>query len=384
MCMCPVPKTVGILHPLDTETTADGVKRYICGEKFKWNKTLTSNLGRHVQKMHHAEWVAGQNTSQRTQAYKQKKMQGLQTVTGGMTPGAQFTSEWKKKLRKLQVLWCAWNLRPPNMLADEGFILVSSFLNAQSATITKFSHESFSTLLAELCFEEMSRIKKLIAGVFQTFPRAVGPVFSGQLDGWTAKDTTAFWAFSISWMDENFCRQRVGIAFSQFPGSHTANRVVDWIKEVTQAFFDKTPREVFVALTTDGGSNLTDLERRLGIYRHQCDGHLLNTVVSWSVGKAGTKDTEDVYDQGGDLIRAGTVGTCEHKEMLPLLKAVKTVVKHFQRSSSANETLQAIQRNFEVENPDGYSEALKVLRPVLANDTRWTSNYDMLVRMIFF
>ena len=382
MCMCPVPQNEGTLHPLDNEQMHPREKRYICGWMGAWKDgTYTSNLMKHYRHKHFAEFNAGQKTSNRTQAYKQEKMKGLQTVTGGMAPGAEFTPERRKKLREIKVLWCSWNLRPPNMLADEGFRLVSSFLNAK-APMTKISHESFSTLLAKLCFEEMDRIKKLIAGVFQTFPRAVGPVFSGQLDGWTAKDNTAFWAFSVSWMDDKFCRQRVGIAFSQFPGRHTAERVVDWIKDVTKDFFGgKKPRQVFVALTTDGGSNLGDLESRLKLYRHQCSGHLLNTIVSWSVGKAGTKDTENVYE-GGNLVSAATVGTCEHKEILPLFKAVKTVVRHFQKSSLAGDELEAIQRNFEVEDPDGYSEALKALKPVLANDTRWTSNFDMLVRMM--
>lgn len=384
MCMCSVPATEGgQLHPLDNEEMAAGDKRYICGWLSTWKgSTYTPNLTKHVKTAHYADWDAGQKKSDRTQVSKQERMRGLQTVTGGMRPGAEFTSDMRTKFRKIQVLWCAWNLRPPNMLADEGFILVSSFLYAPSAT-TKVSHDHISRLLAALCFKEMSRLKDLIAGVFQTFPRAIGPVFSGQLDGWTAKDTTAYWAFSVSWMDEKFARQRVCIAFKQFPGRHTAERVAEWIQEVTKAFFGgKEPREVFVALTTDGGSNLTDLERRLGIFRHQCDAHLLNTVVSWSVGKAGTKDTENVYGPGGALVRAATVGTCQHKEILPFLKAVKTVVKHFQNSTSANEALQDIQRNFEVEDPDGFREAFKALKPVLANDTRWTPNYDMLVRMM--
>ena len=90
----------------------------------------------------------------------------------------------------------------------------------------------------------------------------------------------------------------------KFEGSHTAQLLARWIEYITAEFFHlELPRDVFVAITSDGAKNCVNaVADELRFFCHQCDAHLLKTMVDWAIGTGST-----VYKfENGNLISTGT------------------------------------------------------------------------------
>eukprot|EP00904_Undaria_pinnatifida_P010346 jgi/Undpi1/6441/HiC_scaffold_20.g08922.m1 len=263
------------------------------------------------------------------------------------------------------VIWSAVNMRAQNMRHDGGYKLHVGALCPEYVETT-MSSETFNSTLSTVYTETCDEVKKGLRLQRESCVKVgfLGPFLGAQLD-LTTVASEEYITFSVSYIAEGETEiTRVGLATRASPGSHTAADIEPWIEKasLTTEFFgelmgeDVEPTDVFLAFTVDQGGNVVNACKSLDVDVLKCNAHRLSSVTMWALGVN------------------GPVNTCENPAMEKLMKGLAALVGVFSHSTVNNNELKAIQKLQE--------EFHKIYELIRRNDTRWTTQHAMMVRLL--
>ena len=147
-----------------------------------------------------------------------------------------------------------------------------------------------------------------------------------------------------------FKKTKVGFRVHRIEATLTCICVPCLALQITQEWFSKLvgdrvePSDVFLAFTVDQGLNVVNAIEALNIPVVVCNAHLLNTVVCWMHGIAGSDKT------------------CKNPVLEKNMKKLAACVGKFSHSAVNNSDLKTIQELFPV-----FSKIYELIR---RNDTR--------------
>eukprot|EP00903_Cladosiphon_okamuranus_P020866 g19162.t1 len=161
--------------------------------------------------------------------------------------------------------------------------------------------------------------------------------------------------------------ERLTLTTKAFPGTHTAEDIEPWVREVTTEFFapivgdtNAAPEKIYVAATVDQGGNMVNAFRALRVPVLICTGHRLNSSINWGLGISGSWD------------KTKATGTCKNLVLRELVAVMTALAGVFSLSPCNNDAFEDMQTEL-----DDMWRALEVLR---RNDTRWGSVFAMMKR----
>eukprot|EP00904_Undaria_pinnatifida_P000882 jgi/Undpi1/10795/HiC_scaffold_29.g13243.m1 len=259
------------------------------------------------------------------------------------------------------VIWSAVNMRAQNTRHGESYKLQVGALCPEYVETT-MSTETFNSIPCQ------PSTPRHAMRLHQDMRRGQeGPSFAVgllRLD-LTTVPNEEYITFSVSHIAEGETEiTRVGLATRACPGSYTTADIETWIKKasLTTEFYlelmgeDVEPKDVFLAFTVDQGSKVVNACKSLDVDVLKCITHRLNSVAMWALG-----------------VR-GPVNTCENPAMEKLMKRLAALVGVFSHSAVNNDELKAIQKLQE--------ELHKIYELIRRNDTRWTTQHAMMVRLL--
>jgi hypothetical protein len=130
-------------------------------------------------------------------------------------------------------IWCAVNLRPESMRNDVGFKLFTGILHPSYPSST-ISAATFESSLTSVYTELVGNVKEAIRDHRQSCLDLgyEGPFLGAQMDLTTVANEECI-TLSVSFVPPNSAEiTRLGIATKAFPGSHTADDIARWLRQV--------------------------------------------------------------------------------------------------------------------------------------------------------
>ena len=286
--------------------------------KLKKCGATTSNLLRHIRSVH-------KKTSQAKELQQPSILQHVNKGKYGVS------SIKKKELDLALVKFIAGDLRPIAIVEGKWFI---KFIAKLDPRYQLPSRKSICRKLGTLVEEEKDSLRELLAATESVAVTA---------DGWRSRTTIKFVAITVHFMDQKGYLTPRLLNCSSFHVRSTGENIKDRMKEV---FNEYNISSKIVVAVTDDGSDIKCAVGLVGLTRHACFGHVLNTIVGWVLAAV---------------------------PAIKLLRdKVSEVVTFVNRSANAWEDLMDCQRKLN----------MKVKRLAQDVDTRWNSLYLMLTRFL--
>jgi hypothetical protein len=170
------------------------------------------------------------------------------------------------------------------------------------------------------------------------------PAFSFTTDVWTSRAMDAYISFTVSYVNDQFQLKTFALENKHFPGSHTADRIV----ETLQTSMDEwgLPGEIPIFCVRDNGSNIKAAIRKTVWYDVSCFAHTLQLAIA-------------------DAIRS-------EEGMEHMLGKCKKIVSHYHHSCVAGGRIDKYQSDHN----------LSKYEFIMSCPTRWNSEFAMVERLV--
>lgn len=199
---------------------------------------VTSNFIRHLKIKHPAEF---------------QKFELMKSAKHRPTKSKQ------EKFQELTIRLIANNMLPMSIVEDESFKNLIRFANP---TLQVMSRPTAMKVLDETYLTMTEHLRNIISE---------NKYFCTTADVWSTKHKS-FFGYTCHWLDESFGRNSMVLACKRFSGSHTYDRISDFILKI-HAKFGLNCNNV-VATVTDNGSNFLKAFREFGITKSYVCGNI--------------------------------------------------------------------------------------------------------------
>ena len=310
----------------------------LCSKVLVFNGSTTTNLWNHVRIMHDKLLKVEKSTSGAAQA-PGKLVLPPQTGSSGLPAFFAKASCGEQRARMISRLlaeWCARNVRPVNIVQDDGLRDVFKFVEPG---YTMPSHTHVTNLLKRKHTLMCERIK------------AVLPQFDGlsfTTDIWTSAATEGYISLTCHYISSKWALESCCLGTIAFSERHTADNIAEKLTALTERF--SIPKSAQVGLVHDQAANMEAAGRKMAGERSQfhsvtCGPHRLQNTIKQGLEVQGVSR---------------------------LLASARRLVSHFNHSVVAMTALRNHQRQMK-------DKRLKFIQEV---STRWNSSLQMLERLI--
>ena len=300
----------------------------ICQKKFAYTGG-TTNLREHLKRFHPR--VIGELTPDPI-VYKPITEFLVSSPAASKTCSAATSTQ----ITELLVDWISRDLRPLNILNDSGLQTLMEFI------VPGYSIPS-RTHVAKLVQRRHTEGKKQLKEVMKS-----APWIGLTTDCWSSKATQSFVTITAHFIDDDWKLVSAVLTTSQFPGSHTGERIAQKLRQ-SIALFD-VPEDKIAAIVQDEAANAvlagSILHEECGWESCACAAHLLQTSIRHAIDS--------------------------NRAVQNVLAACRRLVTHFKHSNQATEELLRIEAQMEIGQ-------LKLVQDVA---TRWNSGFFMLERVL--
>jgi len=340
------------LHPV----RAGSGKMIACGKRLNYPEA--ENIWRAHFKSQHSMTYTAENKERAAAA---NPFSTSSAARGGS--GGNFGFADARAILTMQVhgiVWCIATLSAFATLHDQFFKSFAAHLNPC------FRPPSFHTIrkvvrvmkgmLMRAIYEQLLTSLKFFGGQ---------PFASVSVDMWSARHANmGYAALDVQFGDPRFGITEATLAVGAVPGTHDAPAIKEWVEKVVKEFhtlngvlhpYDFTPASLFKLAVIDGGSNIQNTFRLIGISILYCMAHKLHLCVKRALGQ---------YGQPAVNLQAKMLGEKHRKQ-----------VTHFSKSPKNTQILLRLQK-------DSFGTAQRCLQPLQDVVTRWTSTASSWARSL--
>ena len=286
-------------------------------------RSSTSTLSYHYENKHNREApisAAGGSGSGQTQSRLSFKRR-------------RPTHDEQEKFNWAVADWLWLNMRPFSIVEDEGF---RNIINVANPELKVLGRDCYHRMVDKRYTQALDVVKTILENASDVSLTA---------DMWTSLAMASYITVTAHWIDEHFEFQHAVLATEEMTERQTGENLAVCIQDITSEFNINSAS----AVVTDNGANILRAIDLIDDWPQlSCFDHNIHLSV-----KKGLK-TESIKR---------------------LLKAVKTIVKHFRKSAKKTNALKQRQRDAGIEEKD-------LLRLIMSIKTRWYSVCVMLERLV--